>query len=328
MELVWEPRKEALAKISKVEKEPEMTEFESAFLCGLIKENRPHKILEIGIAAGGTTAIILQCLYDLKMFDCELISADLNEKFYRGGDRKTGFLAQEIKPHVNGINHRFFLGHVIAETIEEIGGDIDLVVLDTVHFLPGEVLDFPVVLPFLSENAIVVLHDIAYHHIWKKDGISNQVLLDAITGEKIVPMDLDKAQTTAMPNIGAVRINDDTKKYIDAVFYSLTLPWHYIPRDTQLNIYRDFYVRYYDENIIKLFDTAVQLNKVLLSKTKKESDTLRHELEKQKKRADTLQYALDCVHNSVSFRIGRSITCLPRKLRDLYAGDGKARSDK
>ena len=37
--------------------------------------------------------------------------------------------------------------------------------------------------------------------------------------------------------------------------------------------------------------------------------------EEQKKRADRLQYDLDCVHNSVSFRLGRAITWLPRKVR-------------
>ena len=47
----------------------------------------------------------------------------------------------------------------------------------------------------------------------------------------------------------------------------------------------------------------------------KEADKLRQELEKQKKCADTLQYDLDCVHNSVSFRVGRAITCFPRKVR-------------
>ena len=47
----------------------------------------------------------------------------------------------------------------------------------------------------------------------------------------------------------------------------------------------------------------------------KEADKLRQELEKQKKCADTLQYDLDCVHNSVSFRLGRAITWAPRKVR-------------
>ena len=52
-----------------------------------------------------------------------------------------------------------------------------------------------------------------------------------------------------------------------------------------------------------------------LDNREKETDTLRHDLEKQKKRADTLQYDLDCVHDSISFRVGRAITWAPRKMR-------------
>lgn len=36
-----------------------MSEFDSAFLCGIIKKQKPKKILELGIASGGTTAIIM-----------------------------------------------------------------------------------------------------------------------------------------------------------------------------------------------------------------------------------------------------------------------------
>ncbi len=39
------------------ENEPEMTEFELSFLCGLIRDRRPQKIIEVGVAAGGTTAV-------------------------------------------------------------------------------------------------------------------------------------------------------------------------------------------------------------------------------------------------------------------------------
>ena len=47
----------------------------------------------------------------------------------------------------------------------------------------------------------------------------------------------------------------------------------------------------------------------------KEAAGLRRDLEKQRKRADTLQHDLDCVHRSVSFRLGRAATWLPRKIR-------------
>lgn len=39
------------------------------------------------------------------------------------------------------------------------------------------------------------------------------------------------------------------------------------------------------------------------------------EAKRQKKRVNELQFDLDCVHNSVSFRLGRAITWLPRKVR-------------
>ena len=148
MEIMYEPRELAMEKVTRVENEPEMSEFESAFLCGLIKKNNPRKILEIGVAAGGTTAIILQCIDYLGMNECcEVISVDLNKKFYRKDGWDTGFLAEEIKAKLKrDVNHKFMLGKVLAEQIEIIGDKIDLVILDTVHFLPGELFDFPVLL--------------------------------------------------------------------------------------------------------------------------------------------------------------------------------------
>ena len=35
-----------------------------------------------------------------------------------------------------------------------------MVIIDSAHFEPGEILDFLIVLPFLKENAIVGIHDI------------------------------------------------------------------------------------------------------------------------------------------------------------------------
>ena len=65
-----------------------------------------------------------------------------------------------------------------------------------------------------------------------------------------------------------------------------------------------------------------------LDSTKKEADALRRELESAKTVADALQSELDGVHDSVSFRVGRGITYLPRMLRNLSDDYGKADSDK
>jgi len=43
-----------------------------------------------------------------------------------------------------------YTGWITSQNIEIIGEDIDLVFIDTVHFTPGEMLEWIMVLPFLK----------------------------------------------------------------------------------------------------------------------------------------------------------------------------------
>ena len=90
IKLDYAPRRKIISQITKVNGEPEMTPCESAFLCGLIKQFNPQKIVEIGIASGASTAIILQCLNDLGGKH-SLFSFDIAEEFYRDKKRKVAF---------------------------------------------------------------------------------------------------------------------------------------------------------------------------------------------------------------------------------------------
>ena len=95
--LDYESRQKILPKLpqfvsSHGHREPEMTEFESAFLCGMLKKIHPKKILEVGVAGGGTTAIILQALEDIGE-PYEMNSIDASETFYRDRTKPSGFMA-------------------------------------------------------------------------------------------------------------------------------------------------------------------------------------------------------------------------------------------
>ena len=59
---------------------------------------------------------------------------------------------------------------------------------------------------------------------------------------------------------------------------------------------------------------ASEIEKELFDQLVKERVCLEASSESQKQRADTLQYDLNCIHNSISFHIGRAITWLPRKV--------------
>ena len=133
--LDFEPRRKILPKLPECPTEPEMSEFESAFLCGALKKFSPKKILEVGVAGGATTAIILQTLEDIGE-PYEMHSVDLSERFYRQPKLNTGFMAAFAKEKVFGKlrgTHEFHLGKVLPQVIDEIGGEIDFMILDTVH---------------------------------------------------------------------------------------------------------------------------------------------------------------------------------------------------
>lgn len=267
-----EPRKKIISKLDPHFKDkggsvPWMEPSESSFICSLLQVYRPKKILEVGVAKGGTTAIVLQVLEDMNV-PYELYSVDLAPKT---GGQDTGFLATFAKENnllttspqstLRG-THEFHLGKYLPQVIDEIGGDIDFVILDTVHYTPGELLDFLVMLPYLKDNAIVVLHDVAlnqrnlsYH---TPDAHATGLLFSAVVAEEKF---LNYEPEGNYPNIGAFRVNEQTYNNIENVFLALMLTWHYLPKDDEITIYRDFYNKYYPAKLVNIFDETVRLNR-------------------------------------------------------------------
>ena len=59
--------------------------------------------------------------------------------------------------------NKAYTGNTTAAFIEEIGGDIDFVFIDTAHVMPGEVLNMIEIFPFLKKGAIIAFDDINNH---------------------------------------------------------------------------------------------------------------------------------------------------------------------
>ena len=253
-----EPREEILKKIKTIPNEPEMSVFESGFLCGLLRTYKPKKIVEVGVAGGGTTAIILQSLEILR-YNYEMYSVDLSEMFYRDETKCTGFMAIEAKEvlNVDKTKHNFLLGKLLPLRLEEIGGEIDFVILDTTHALPGEMLDYLAILPYLSENAIVVLHDVNQFYGGAM-AYATKLLYDVVKADKLIIKDPDRLYS--YPNISAFQINSETKKSITDCFSSLTMPWEYLLTDEQYEVYYRCYLQQYGAQIAEMFEMAFKWN--------------------------------------------------------------------
>ncbi|MBQ3337429.1 MAG: class I SAM-dependent methyltransferase [Selenomonadaceae bacterium] len=263
--LDFEPRGKILSKLSEHWSNAEsliaMSEFESAFLCGALKTFRPKKILEVGVLDGGSTSVILQALEDIgEPYEMHSVDRAAERPFKKGVE--TGFAAKFVKENILSLRgtHEFHLGKVLAQVIDEIGGGIDFVVLDTVHALPGEILDAIAVLPYLKAGSVVVLHDVAVNQInfaWH-DCFSNAALFSALTAEKF--LNFDKQNFFRYPNIGAFRVSKQTVDHIDNVFLSLILPWHYLPPKEELVAYLQLYRRFYPAALCEIFQEAINMN--------------------------------------------------------------------
>jgi lipopolysaccharide biosynthesis glycosyltransferase len=269
----------------------EMQKSEVEFIKNLIKKEQPKKILEVGIAAGSCTAIILDVT---KEKDNVTISGiDYNKKYYRDDTKKSGWVANELYPELsNKLN--IFTGGVAACFLDEIGDSIDFCVLDTVHILPGELLDFLMVLPYLKENAICVLHDVNLQNLpvqngtirvsknadssnlqYLGDSYATSVLMSLLASKKIFPEEYLK--NFVLPNIVAFRITPELKKYVHNVFYALALPWKYGLSNRDKNVIGNFIKKHYSNDDAEYFYQIAELMNRNIEK-KKEKIKLEREL--------------------------------------------------
>ena len=255
----------------------EMSMREIEFLNSIILRYKPKKCLELGIAAGSSSVVLLNAIKDSP--SAELISFDYSDNYYRDDSKKTGFLVDSY-PNLKQ-KWRRYTGCLISECIEKIGDGIDFCFIDTMHKLPGEILDFILVLPYLNKNAIVVLHDT---NLQTMDcnfiSNSNNILISSLTGEKLILQDVEKTffhqiekRETYIPfaNIAGVRLDGSQKERVWDIFNLLTLKWRYIPRDKDISSakkliaknYSSFYSRMFDEIYDFQINAAKQVKDVI-----------------------------------------------------------------
>ena len=208
--------------------------------------------------------MILNAIKDIP--NSSLISLDKNTQVYNNQFKKTGYRVNQYFPDLTK-NWKLFTGQQPHKFLIELNMKFDFVFLDTAHFAPGEILNFIELLPFLNDNATLVLHDILWHFSINKNIYpSNVYLYPVIYGDKV----LLKNNDGSIENIGAVFLyNNQEKHYLDYFFLLLSF-WEYIPNDNELNDLRIFIKNFYKKNIyLKIFDNAVEKNKISIKNHQK-----------------------------------------------------------
>ncbi|MEI0487426.1 class I SAM-dependent methyltransferase [Brachyspira intermedia] len=259
---------------NKISEYSEMSINQREFFNGIIRQLKPKKILEVGVSAGASAALILNAIKDMP--ESHLYSIDYLDKWYRDPEKDVGFV---VKDYFKDLQDKWTLytGGVSAKFIDEIGGDIDLCLLDTMHCSPGEFLDFLMVFPYLKKNAVVVIHDLILHTSTFGDfnyyrHTTNCTLFTVLKGKKIL---LEKdthsyrkekyyskmLDISGIPNIGAIILDDYNMENIRDIFMLLSLPWVYKITDDDYLLTLDLFIKHYPKDLVNMFERIYLFNR-------------------------------------------------------------------
>ena len=193
-----------------------------------------------------------------------LYSCDLEKKVYVDNEKDVGYIAKNNFPELLN-KWKLYTGNTTAAFIEEIGGDIELVFIDTAHVMPGEVLNIIEILPFLKDNAVIAFDDIDHHvnpNLIKIPFFHscNNILFSVLRGEKIMFNKRKNNTLFEFSKQGAVILQKNQERYYFEYFFLLTNNWSYMPNTFELITIRELVKKYYSSYLLSIFDKAVERN--------------------------------------------------------------------
>lgn len=177
------------------------------WICSLIEKYKPKRILEIGVSTGGSTSVYLNCIKELGL-NCELVSVDSETiALYKKGKPAIGSEVYALKDYLDLKDFKLITGKFLPEVSDSIGL-FDMVIMDTIHFVPGEVLDLLCLKNNVHKGTILVLDDIniesRYPDLYEENlnsSSSNPMILSAVNGTLLFA-------DTNFPEIGGVILSD------------------------------------------------------------------------------------------------------------------------
>ncbi len=207
-----------------------MVAFEDAmFLVEMIQALAPQRMLELGVAAGTSSAAILYGLDQLPNPETRrLRSADIRPTCYFDPERATGEAVSSMYPNARA-SWELWTEHN-ARRLAAHSADFDLAFIDGNHGNPWAVLDLLHLASALKPRSWVILHDTQLPLLypqWQTWG--PHYLFKAWPFNKI-------HDVGARANIGAVQLPADLRDLIPMALDVLDMPWDHAPyaRDIHL----------------------------------------------------------------------------------------------
>jgi predicted O-methyltransferase YrrM len=187
-------------------------------LYALIMQNKPDIYVEIGTAAGVSTAYVIQAMNEIGN-NGKIYAFDCLDHCYYQPQKPIGYAVEEMldEIHCQLIKKTRAFSLDVGDTVKE---PIDFALIDGSHGHPWATLDTIAVLPFLSPGALVAYHDINLPNL-TPEGVNStgpMILFEKISAPK-------KILEGEYKNLGVVSFEEDRRVYIQELIDLFEMPW-------------------------------------------------------------------------------------------------------
>jgi predicted O-methyltransferase YrrM len=202
-----------------------ISEYDAAFLCGAVRHLRPAKVLEVGVASGWGSCLVMATLRAAGVGRFDYYGVDIAERFFYDERYATGECVGQVLPELLP-NYRLTTGCLVADMIDDIGGDIDFAFIDANHMHPWATLDLLAVLPSMRPGAFVALHDLS---LCRKEDQLHKNRGPKYLFEGWEDVKVHSVQVPTM--IGMIRIGQSPEPMLSVLEDTLYTPWE-VPVET------------------------------------------------------------------------------------------------
>ena len=200
---------------------------DAGFLLSLLETSNPAHVLEIGVASGKSTLMLLRMLEKTSP-KTTLVSVDLAAEYFADKSKPVGYLVTEnyqtppanwrLLTQVGAMN---FASHPEILRLDQ-NSRYGFVFIDANHAHPWPTLDALCVLPFCVPGAWIAFHDINLPLIW---WVGDYPCFGAVHVVQNWPLDVVISDETPIPNIGAIRLSDTANHDAARLIAALEQPW-------------------------------------------------------------------------------------------------------
>jgi Methyltransferase domain len=196
------------------------------FLAELVAHEQPTTVVEIGVAAGTSSAALLAALDQLPG-PRVLYSIDVRPTCYFDPQRKTGAAVAEMYPTPRAQWGRAFGSD--ARHAANVGHRFDLAFIDANHHHPYPLLDVVRLAGVLKPGAWIALHDLELPRLYPQWQSHGPMWLFELWPDAKVHGQGDAE------NIGAVRLPEDLRELLAPFKALLARPWEQTPTLAEIN---------------------------------------------------------------------------------------------